>query len=107
MADLATISEAEWDLKVAQAAAPVLVDFSAPGCPPCRALHAVLHEIGPALQGKLSIYEMDVTQNFDLAGTYGIMANPTMILFKHGKPVWQYVGAMPKERLLKELARLI
>ena len=70
-------------------------------------MHAVLDELAGDLSGKVAVYEMDVTQNFDLAGDFGIMATPTLILFKNGTPQWQYVGAMPKDKVRQKIEPML
>lgn len=82
---------------------PVLVDFWASWCGPCRALSPVVEEISDELADKLAVYKCNVEEEQDLAIKFQVMSIPTLILFKGGKAVHTMVGSAPKGRLLKEL----
>ncbi|MCF0107259.1 MAG: thioredoxin [Holdemanella sp.] len=84
---------------------PVLVDFFATWCGPCKMLAPVLEAAQEALEGKIKIVKVDVDQSMDLASEYGIMAVPTMILFKNGKQVNAFSGYMPEAQLIDVLQR--
>ena len=92
-----------FEKEVLQAEKPVLVDFWAEWCSPCRMLAPVLEELAQDLADKLKVVKVDVDTNPSLATRYGIMSIPTLILFKGGQPVEKLIGYMPKARLLDSL----
>ncbi|PAW65820.1 MAG: thioredoxin [Opitutia bacterium Tous-C1TDCM] len=86
------------------ATTPVLVDFWAPWCGPCKAIAPVLEELAVELDGKLKIAKVNIDENDSIAADYGVRAIPTMILFKGGKVAETLVGMMPKPTIKAKLA---
>ena len=97
------LTEATFQDSVVNAKKPVLVDFWATWCGPCRALGPIVEEIGEEMAGKLDVYKCNVDDEAGLAQRFGIMSIPTLILFKGGEAVHTMVGARPKPDLLTEI----
>lgn len=89
--------------KVLKAEMPVLVDFYADWCGPCKMMAPVLDELSAEKEGQLTIYKLNVDDNPDIARTYRVMSIPTMILFKGGQAAATVMGAMSKNDLWKKL----
>ena len=93
------VTDATFDQDVLKAAGPVVVDFWAEWCGPCRMISPALEEISSALGGKVKIVKLNVDENPATTTKYGIMSIPTLMLFKDGQLASRQVGAAPKQKL--------
>ena len=108
MSDAVTIgTDANFDAEVLKSELPVLVDFWAPWCGPCQMIGPIVEEIAEAQKGKLKVVKMNVDENGRAPQTYGVMAIPTLILFKGGQPQEKVVGVESKAKLLERIAKHI
>ena len=94
------ISAAEFESKVLGASEPVLVDFFATWCGPCRMMAPTIDEVSQEMAGKASVYKLDIDEAPQIAQQLGIMSVPTFMVFKDGKVASQTIGAQPKEKIL-------
>jgi thioredoxin 1 len=101
---ISQLSEATFSEEVNSAAEPVLVDFWAEWCGPCKTIAPILEELAGEQAGKLKIAKVDVDDNQGLARQYGVQSIPTMIVFKDGVEVHRMVGARGKAQLLEDLS---
>ena len=95
--DVLTITDDSFEQEVLKSDVPVLVDFWAEWCHPCRMVGPVVDEIATEYSGKIKVGKVNVDENAKTPGMFGIMSIPTLILFKDGKPVNTLVGVQPKD----------
>ncbi|MFL6437596.1 MAG: thioredoxin [Terriglobales bacterium] len=97
------VTDATFEENVLKSAQPVMVDFWATWCGPCKALAPVVDEVASAYSGKVKIYKMDVDRNNSTPMRYGVRGIPTLLIFKDGKVQEQIVGFVPKDTIQKAL----
>lgn len=106
MANYITGTDANFDTEVLGSDVPVLVDFWAAWCGPCRVIAPTIEELADEFQGKAKIVKVDVDSNPQTPMKYGVRSIPSLIFFKDGKPVDQMVGVVPKQALASKLDAL-
>jgi len=99
------VSDGTFEREVLEAGRPVVVDFGAPWCPPCRALEPVFEELAGRFEGSVGFLKMNIDENAAVPQRYGIKGIPTLIVFDGGREVERVVGASGKETLARIIAR--
>lgn len=107
MAAVESVTAADFDQKVLQSDVPVLVDFWAVWCGPCRMVAPHVEAVAQQFEGRAKVYKLDVDQEGEIAARYGIMSIPTLMFFKGGKPVDQIVGAQHQKAIADRLEKIV
>ena len=105
--DILTVSDATFDETVGGSSNPVVVDFWAEWCGPCKMIAPALEEIASEHRGKVTVAKLNVDDNPDTARRYDVMSIPTLLVFQDGQPVKRLVGAKGKGQLLQDLSEFI
>lgn len=106
MADI-VITDQNFEEEVVKSTMPVVVDFWAPWCAPCRVVGPIIEELAKEYAVKVKVGKMNVDENPDTSGQFGIMSIPTVLLFKNGQPVQSIVGAQSKEKYKKAIDEVL
>ena len=104
---VAKVSDKDFEAEVLKSAEPVVVDFWAEWCGPCKMIAPILEEIATEQAGKVAVAKLNVDDNPDAARRFEVMSIPTLIVFKDGQPVRRLIGAKGKGQLLEELSEYI
>ena len=107
MANISEVTDASFENEVLKSPQPVLVDFWAGWCGPCRAVSPIVEEIAAGYEGKLKVMKLDVDQNTQTPARYGIRGIPALLIFKDGKVAEQIVGYVPKDTIDKTVVRVL
>jgi len=105
--DVLNIGDSEFKKEVLDSQQPVLVDFWATWCAPCRAIAPAVEELATQFKGKVKVAKINIDDNQDTPQQYGVRSIPTLLLFKGGRVVEQIVGAVPKARLEDALKKVV
>ena len=107
MAKPAEVTDAEFEGEVLKAETPVLVDFWAPWCGPCRMVAPIVEELAEEYSGKVKFVKLNTDDNFNTAAAYGIRSIPTLMVFKGGKPAGELIGLRPKSDLKRVIDQVL
>jgi thioredoxin 1 len=106
-AGVAEVTDADFEAEVIGAELPVLVEFTADWCPPCRQMAPVLSSLAAEESARLKVVQLNVDTNPLTTNAYRVLSMPTFMVFRGGEPVRSMVGARPKRRLLEELSDVV
>jgi thioredoxin 1 len=101
------ITDDTFEQEVVKSDKPVLVDFWATWCGPCKMIAPILEEVATEYDGKLKVAKIDVDSNAKIASQFGIMSIPTLLFFKNGQVVDQVIGAIPKAQLINRISKIL
>jgi len=106
MADI-KLTDQNFNEEVLKSEIPVVVDFWAEWCMPCRMVGPIIEELAKEYEGKVKVGKMNVDENSQVPGNFGIMSIPSILIFKNGQPIKTIVGAQPKENFKKEIDTIL
>lgn len=107
MAKALEVTDNTFEQEVLQSTLPVLVDFWAVWCGPCKAIAPVVEELAGEYEGKLKVMKLDVDENPRVPTNYGVQSIPTLLIFKDGHPAERVVGAVPKKMIVDKLSKVV
>lgn len=107
MSDLIQVTDEDFEKEVLNSSLPVLVDFWADWCGPCKLIAPLIEELSTEYAGRVKVCKLDVDENPSTASRYGVMGIPTLIFFKGGGAVDRIVGVVPKEEIIKRFDRML
>jgi thioredoxin 1 len=107
VANVVEVTDATFDAEVIKSDKPVVVDFWAPWCGPCKAIGPVLSEIAAERESEIKIVKVNIDDNQDYAFKLGVMSIPTLVIFKEGQPIDKIVGAHPKATIESRIDKLV
>ena len=107
MSSAAAVTDASFEQDVLKSDLPVLIDFWAPWCGPCRMVAPIVDEIATDFEGKIKVFKLNTDENPNVASQYGIRSIPTLMIFKGGQKVDTVVGAVPKTTLSSTISKYL
>jgi len=107
MAEALELTDGNFEEEVLKSDTPVLVDFCAVWCGPCRMIHPIIEELAKEYDGKLKVARVDVDKNQQTASTYRIMSIPSLLFFKNGEKIDQLIGAVPKQQIVEKVDAML
>ncbi|WP_431054355.1 thioredoxin [Testudinibacter sp. TW-1] len=107
MSEVVHATDASFESEVLQSSLPVVLDFWAPWCGPCKMIAPILDEVAVELDGKVKVVKINVDENQQVAAKFGVRSIPTLVVFKEGKPAATQVGALPKNQLISLIEKAI
>ena len=107
MAEVIEVNDDSFEVEIKQSAIPVLIDFGAVWCGPCRAISPIIHELASDYAGKIKVCKIDIDNAANVASEYGIRSIPTVILMKNGEEMDRTVGIFSKQDMIKKIENIL